>query len=203
MNQQKVWGAIAPSWSNFRQKPQDEVLTLAQTWKQGKILDIGCGNCRNLLPFAEKTFECYGIDFSKEMLEQAIIFTKKKNFKVNLKKASMDKLPFKDECFDYCICLASLHHLDSNNKRKKALSEMHRVLKKDGHVLLMVWNKLQFKFLLAKKDSFIPWNLKGKPYERHYHLFTANELQKLVKEEKFLILNKKTAKNIAFLLKRE
>src|SRR3990167_9572227 len=103
MNQEQVWNSIVDSWNNFRQKPYEKELSLLN-WKKGKLIDIGCGNCRNLLSF--KNLELYGIDFSSKMLEKAKIFCNKNKLKVNLKKSDMRKIPFGDNFFDYCLSLA-------------------------------------------------------------------------------------------------
>ena len=63
MNQKTVWNSIAGSWSNYRNKPTKDVCDFAAHLKGKKrVLDIGCGNARNLLPFNKH--KIYGIDFS-------------------------------------------------------------------------------------------------------------------------------------------
>ena len=116
MNQEQVWDILAESWNNFRQKAYEKDL-YDLDWKKGRLLDVGCGNCRNLLLF--KNLELYGIDFSSKMLEQAKKFCDKNNLKVNLRKADMTKIPSNDNYFDYCLCLASLHHLNKENMNKE------------------------------------------------------------------------------------
>ncbi|MBI2110607.1 class I SAM-dependent methyltransferase [Candidatus Woesearchaeota archaeon] len=204
MRQQKVWDDISESWHNFRQRPVQEAIFYSNHWKPDKILDIGCGNCRNLLPFAQQGFQCYGIDFSREMLEKAHLYAKKHNFKVKLRQAHMEHLPFKENTFDYCISIASFHHIETKQKRKKSLQEMRRVLKRDGYLLLAVWNKLQWRFLFSKKDSFITWHVKRKSYQRYNHLFTYLELKKLVQEAGFQIIKSNIfGRNLIFLLKNQ
>src|SRR3989344_4737155 len=110
MNQQEIWDLMAPNWNNFRQRPIKELSKLK--WKKGKILDVGCGNCRNLLPF--KNLECYGLDFSKNMLNEAKKFSKKQHFKVKLKYGHLEKLPYKQNEFDYLLAIAVLHHLEDH-----------------------------------------------------------------------------------------
>src|SRR3989344_8576203 len=89
-NQNKVWNNIAEKWSNFRQKPEKTAVELSKLWKPGKILDVGCGNCRNLFPFSK--FDCYGVDFSENMIKEAKKFVSKKNMKVNLQVGDVPKL---------------------------------------------------------------------------------------------------------------
>jgi len=188
MKQEKIWDALAKGWSGWRNKPLKEIEKLTGEWNPGKLLDIGCGNCRNLIPFAKSGFDCYGIDFSKEMLKQAKGVCEKENVKVNLKLSRAEKLPFKNELFDYCIFANALHHVDTAEGRKKAVSEMFRVMKKEGRAFVSVWNKLQPRFFFAKKDVFIPWNKKDKTYQRYYHLFSYFELRKLLKSAGFKIM---------------
>ena len=80
MKQEEVWNSIAESWNNLRKYPSNKrVINLANTWEPGNILDLGCGNGRNLIPFAKKRFDCYGIDFSKNMIKMQINHSKKTN----------------------------------------------------------------------------------------------------------------------------
>ncbi|MEM4648100.1 MAG: class I SAM-dependent methyltransferase [Candidatus Pacearchaeota archaeon] len=199
-DQEKVWDAIAEQWYHFRQKQFEDVskeIEKLAKLKKGKILEIGCGNCRNLRTFGEKNFECYGIDFSKEMLKYAKKYCKKYNFKVKLKKARAEKLPFKDNSFDYILNIATLHHL--NKKQQiECIKEMRRVLKNGGLALISVWNKKS-----KKKYNYVPWQVKGKKYWRYYYFFTMSELKKLFKKYGFRILKEIKNKNLILLVKLE
>lgn len=196
MNQQEVWDKIAPSWNNFRNKPIKELKNL--NWKKGKILDIGCGNCRNLLQF--KNMDCHGIDFSKEMLKQAKKFTEKNNFKVKLKLANMEKIPYDDNYFDYVLAIAVLHHLKNP---ELGVKEISRVLKKDGEAFITDWSKLQSRFLFKKKETFIPWKQKDQTLQRYYNFIGYFELKKILKKNNFKILKSKFfGKNIKFLIQK-
>lgn len=196
MNQQQIWDEIAQSWNNFRQKPITELKGL--NWKKGKILDVGCGNCRNLIPF--KNSECYGIDFSEKMLEQAKRFSKKHDFKVKLKHASIEKLPFKDDFFDYILGIAVLHHLKNP---EPTIKEIYRVLKPNGESYITDWNKLQLRFLFKKKETYIPWKQKHKTLHRYYNFVGYFQLRKILKKNNFKILKSSfLGKNISFLIKK-
>ncbi len=192
MNQQQVWNQIAESWNNFRQKPIKELNQL--NWKNGKILDIGCGNCRNLLPF--KNLDCYGIDFSKNMLKQAKKFARKNNFKVKLKQASAEKIPFKNNYFDYILAIAILHHLKDP---EPAIVEIYRVLKIGGKAYISIWNKLQFKFLFKRKEAYIKWGNE----KRYYHFISFWDMKKLLKKYNLNIIESKLlGKNLEFLVEK-
>jgi len=198
MNQEEVWDSIAESWNNFRQNPSEELKDL--DWRKGKLLDICCGNCRNLLPF--KNFELYGIDISEEMIKQAEKFCKKNNLKVNLKKSDMKEISFNDNFFDYCLCLASLHHVKKDDA-DKVLKEIYKILKKNGQCLISVWNKYP-KFILRKKETYISWKQKDKIYQRYYYLYSFFELKKLLMKNNFKIIKSRKIfdKNITFLIQK-
>ena len=68
---QRVWDTIADSWTNLRVRPWEEVLEFSKDVNEGFVLDIGCGNCRNLVPFVANKIDCVGVDFSKGMIKEA------------------------------------------------------------------------------------------------------------------------------------
>jgi ubiquinone/menaquinone biosynthesis C-methylase UbiE len=188
---------IAKEWNRMRQKPVEFAIELANQWKPGKILDIGCGNARNLKPFLEKCFECTGIDSSKELIKIA-----KEQKSIKLLQASATKLPFPNESFDYAICLAVLHHLKPK-EHEKALKEIKRVLKPGGKAAIAVWNKLQMRFIFGKKEQMVPWKLPKQTIERYYYFFTYWELKKLLKKQGFKIKKGNIlGKNINFVVEK-
>lgn len=204
--QQKIWDSIAESWNAFRQKPVPEIASqlkkLAETWQPGKILEIGCGNCRNLLLFSYNNFDCYGIDFSKKMLEMSEKYCKKHDLNVKLKYGLATEIPFPDSSFDYMLCMSMLHHLNSKD-RIKAVQEIKRVLKFRGKAVITVWNKLQKRFLFREKDILLPWHVKRQVYQRYYHLFTSWELSKLLRKTGFKILQKNIfGRNLVFAVEK-
>lgn len=196
MEQEKIWNVLAEQWYHFRHWPFRDVaeeLKKIALMKKGKILEIGCGNCRNLLLFAKAGFDCYGIDFSSGMLKVAQDYMCKHKFKVNLKKAKAEKLPFGSNIFDYVLNIATLHHLN-RKEQQKSVKEMYRVLKSGSIALVAVWNK--FPFSLFVKQRYEKWRKAGRTYYRYYYLFTLRELKKLFLKNDFEILKEKIGKNI-------
>ena len=205
MNQEKVWDAIADQWHNFRQQQFKPVYDFIERYqpKKGKILEIGCGNCRNLIPFAKNGFECHGLDFSKNMLAQAKKMMQKHKANIELKKANITNLPYKSNQFDYILHIASLHHLKEEESIESSLREASRILKPEGIMLLTVWNKLQLKFITRPKELHIPWKKNNREYKRFFHLFDYFELRRLLKNVNFQILESNIlGKNLIFVLKK-
>ncbi len=178
MNQKDVWDKIANSWTNFRTKPEKEVIGFSQN--SGPVLDLGCGNCRNATPFLEKNGFRVGLDFSKNMIKEARIFLSKRKLAVHLIIGNASNLPFKNNVFSNIICVRVLHHLESKEMRIESLKEMKRIGEK---ILITVWKKWQNRFFwkLIKNgfssDIYVEWNCRGKVYNRFYHLYTKNELK--------------------------
>jgi SAM-dependent methyltransferase len=96
--------------------------------KNPKILDVGCGTGANLEMLAQFG-ESEGVDVSDDALE----FCKAKGLKAH--KGLAEKLPFADESFDLVTALDVVEHLDDD---VAGLTEMNRVLRKDGRALMFV-----------------------------------------------------------------
>ena len=203
-NQRKVWEKISSSWNKRKRKPLlSEVEKFAESWKPGKLLDVGCGNGRNIIPFLKRGFEGSGVDFSQGMIKNATKFIKQNNVNASFSVADMRKLPFKDLKFDYAIMIASLHHL-SKEEGEKALLELKRVLKNDGKALITVWNKLQPRFFFGKKQQYVKWKSGSKEdCNRYYYFYNYWEFKRLLKKVGFEILESSGifGQNLIFVVK--
>jgi len=100
-------------------------------WRPGKILDLATGTgdlalaLQKKLPDAEVT----GVDFLPEMLELA----QRKGVRQTILADAM-KLPFPNDSFD-CVTIA--FGLRNMENWRGALAEMARVLRRDGHLLVL------------------------------------------------------------------
>lgn len=191
-NQKQVWNEIASGWSSWRVKPRYEIEKFTEDWlPPSKILDIGCGNGRNLAQFAERGFDCHAIDFSENVVKEAEKNFEKNGFRAKFKVADAVKLPYRSQSFDHCLSIALLHHIDDSTKRKKALDEINRVLRPGGTALISVWNKYSFghpHLALKPKETYIPWHRKGEIFNRYYYLFNHWEMKGLIESTKLKIL---------------
>lgn len=109
----------------------EEIVKRAVSFPAETVLDLGCGN-GNIIGLLKKEKEAryYGVDLSDEMIQEA---RKRLGEDVGLETADAADLPFQDEYFDLIICNASFHHYTNP---EKAVSEMRRVLKKGGTLIL-------------------------------------------------------------------
>ena len=181
-NLKDVYNRIAPGWYNRRHWTifRPELEDLAQEWRQGKLLNLGCGHGADFLPFA-KNFELYGTDFSGEMLRLARKYAAKFDFPVNLAAADLYSLPYANESFDFAIAVATYHHL-KKEQQAPAFQELKRVLKPGGSAFITVWNGRQPHFWFKGKEVMVPWKIKDEILRRYYYLFTYREIKKLAEE---------------------
>jgi len=199
-NQKKVWNEIAEEWHEFKsEKPAEHVLKFLQN-KEGKILDFGSGSGRHLIKL--KKGKMHLVDFSEKMIKLAKEKGKKENIDAGFFSADIEKekLPFKDNFFDYAIAIASIHCIRGEENRKKAAEELFRVLKPGAEAEIAVWNIDSKRFKNSPKEKYVKWRDKGK---RYYYLFDEKEIHNLFKNVGFKIKKKLNSEvNIIFIVKK-
>lgn len=108
-----------------------------------KVLEICVGTAENSIIIAGQrpNTEIIGIDLSKEMLEIAKGKIDNKGIK-NIKTAVMDatSMDFDNEYFDIVLISLVLHEV-KDNIRSKMMNEAKRVLKSDGRIIIIEWDK--------------------------------------------------------------
>lgn len=99
----------------------------------GPILDIGChsGTFTKKILEKIKTKEVYGIDISSSAIKRAKLRIPFGHFEIG----DAVNLPFQSNFFVTVFCLEVLEHVDNP---EKVLSEIKRVLKKNGDVVILV-----------------------------------------------------------------
>lgn len=108
-----------------------------------RILDMCCGTLSNGLFIAKSKPKCkiYGIDRSKDMLREAKRkIRKNKLHNVKVKTADATASGLKENSFDYIVIGLVLHEC-SPELRTGILNEAHRLLKKDGKLIVLEWEK--------------------------------------------------------------
>ncbi len=209
-----VFDEIAESWYQVRHYSRfsQELEEVAQRWRTGRLLNIGCAHGADFLPF-RANFELWGLDFSTGMIKLAQKYAQKFSFEVNLTVGDARFLPYEESIFNWIISVAALHNIEGKEARHKALSELKTVLKPGGEAFITVWNRWQPKFWFQGKEVRIPWHLKDKTVHRYYYLFSYGELKKLLTEVGFEIVKvfpeksyrlplKVFSKNICLLIKK-
>lgn len=173
----KIFNEIADEFSLSRKDLWPELKKLKEYVVSGKsVLDLGCGNGRLYELFSGKNIEYIGIDFSENLIQIA-----KEKYGDKFIQGDILNLPFSEQKFDSVWVIAVLHMIPSKELRKRAVSEIKRVLKQGGRVIVVVW-KLKSLF---RKNIFKEWQNTGK--KRYYYKFSKRELRKLFERSGFKI----------------
>lgn len=122
----------------FGKRYYEKTADYLQPKDQDRILDVGTGTANLAIAIKRKypRIKITGIDPDKKVLEIAKKKIKKVGFDIELVNASAQKLPFSSESFDFVVSSLAIHHIPKLFKRE-AFSEMKRVLKKNGTILIV------------------------------------------------------------------
>ncbi|MFH1358838.1 MAG: class I SAM-dependent methyltransferase [archaeon] len=186
--QEQVWNSIAKTWNQYVVKKIPIVVDFLKN-KKGNIIDLGCGDGRNMISNSNITY--YGVDFSQDSLNHAEKRAKKEKINIKLFKKQTDNLSeFKDDFFDYGLFIATLHCLETKQKRQETLKEFFRVLKPNAQALITTWDSedKRFKSVNHQGDIYMSWKENNQAHMRYYYLFKKQELIDLLKQTGFKIL---------------
>src|SRR3954471_20931837 len=100
----------------------------------GRLVDLGCGTGRLLLPFARRGFSCLGVDLSDAMLDVVREKAEREGLAVERLKANLVELdPLPAAGFNYAACLFStLGMVRGRSNRRRFLGHVRRILKPGG-----------------------------------------------------------------------
>jgi len=101
-----------------------------------KWLDVGCGLGLVVKEAIEEDIDCYGIDISEYAVNNAII-------RDRIKLGSITDIPFADNTFDVVSAFDVIEHIHPKST-EKAISEIQRVLKNSGFLILTTPNPCGF-----------------------------------------------------------
>ncbi|CAK7244392.1 MAG: tRNA methyltransferase, has a role in tRNA modification [Sporothrix thermara] len=136
-----VYDAIADHFSATRYAPWPLVAQFLAAQPLGAIgLDVGCGNGKYLsgasgapLPPSSTEFPqlfVLGSDRSEALARLA--YAKHAHHQVGADVLLADSLalPFRDQCADFVICIAVVHHLSTRARRQAAVEELLRCVRR-------------------------------------------------------------------------
>jgi demethylmenaquinone methyltransferase/2-methoxy-6-polyprenyl-1,4-benzoquinol methylase/phosphoethanolamine N-methyltransferase len=118
---------------------RDETVRLAGIERGMTVLDVGCGTGSLTLratTLAGSEGQVYGIDAAPEMIAAARSKAQAAGAQVNFQVGVIEALEFADGTFDRVLSSLMMHHLPDELKGR-ALSEIYRVLKAGGRLLIV------------------------------------------------------------------
>jgi ubiquinone/menaquinone biosynthesis C-methylase UbiE len=122
---------------------RDRLAALVDLRPGESVLDVGCGTGSLVLAAKRRvgrTGTVTGIDASPEMIERARRKATDKGEGIHFEVARVESLPFPNESFDVVLSTLMMHHLPRAT-RERCVSEMHRVLRPGGRVLVVDFEK--------------------------------------------------------------
>jgi SAM-dependent methyltransferase len=173
-----------------------------------KVLDVGCGNGRLFELLQDKKVDYCGFDNCAPLIERAKTHFPAAKFLIG---DALDLTFLGEERFDIVFSVAVLHHIPSRELRLQALKNINKVLNPKSLLVMTNWNLYQPKYLplmikyaslraarkiiLDNGDLLLPWQTKEKIIYRYYHAFTKRELEDLLAETGFELLDFYYVKN--------
>jgi len=143
--------------------------------KQMKVLEIGSGIGRILIPMSEIFGEVIGVDISSKIVEIAQKYIKDiLNCKI-IQNNGKDLSLFSDDYFDFCYSIIVFQHIPDKKIIENYLHEVSRVLK-SGSVF-------RFQVTLEKNRNY-----PHKPNTWEGYRFDLEEINELASKHKFEIL---------------
>ena len=174
-NQERIWDN---EYSQNKNKWHKETKDLPIIFKDKKVLELGVGNGKTLKAILkQRPKSITTIDFSEEAINIAksdILF---KN--VNFIKSDVRELHFKDNQFNVVVCYYILNNLLEED-RKKAVNEIHRVLKPKGELIFQDFAVGDFR--QKEKNKAVEDNTIQNKSGIICHFFTNQELKELFKD---------------------
>lgn len=136
-----------------------------------KVLEIGCGEGGNLLPFAQAGCQVYGMDLCKGRIEQAKAFFQKRGFSPVLWVGDAVTYDWGEERFDLILLHDVIEHVPD---KERLLQKIHALLVSGG-ILFVGFPAWQMPFgghqqIARGRLSLCPW----------IHLLPARIYQKLL-----------------------
>ena len=171
-----VYNNIAKDFSRTRYTVWDAVkIFLDELPKDSLLADIGCGNGKNMM--YRNDINHIGID----LCESFIKICQDRN--LNVKHGSVSNIPLEINSVDNTICIAVIHHLKTVEERVKAISELIRITKPGGRIMIYVWcfeQDSHSKNKFSSQDEMVPFkDINGNILSyRYYHLYVNGEIEK-------------------------
>jgi len=139
--------------------------------KNGKILEIGCGNGYLLQTLQNNGFDCYGIEPSPMAYSHA-----KNVLDLHVENNFLHNSSFFNQKFDVIIMVDVVEHLSD---MQKFMQQIIRVLNPNGYIFITTGNIESFtaKFARSNWGYFISWE--------HLSFFNPESIEYLLKTNSF------------------
>ncbi len=119
-----------------------------------KILDVGCGEGRNLIYFLQRDFEIHAIDRERSSVDLVkYMFRNFNREDRNILKSDITKTDYEESSMDAIICSRVLHFSESEEAFFNAWNEIYRILRPGGLLYLTMDSMIGFSDKVTLVDK--------------------------------------------------
>jgi len=157
--------------AKFYEQVFNYIASVLNAQKNSTILDVGCSTGTHSIRLVKRGFSVLAVDYSEYVLKIAELNLQDSSLKDNIKlqHENILSLSFAARTFDYILCWGVLMHIPDI---EKAISELDRVLKKDGILVISEANMFSLqsiilrslKLLLGKEKATVKKTAAGLEY---------------------------------------
>ncbi len=156
------------------------------------VLDVGCGTGAQLVRYQKTGAAVSGVDLSPSMLAAA---KERLGQDADLQLADATDLPFENDTFDLALTSMFLHELPTD-VRNGVLEEASRVLKPDGHLVVVEFDAEPRRGFVAKARrgfSNIVERVAGSEHHKNFKEFIrAGGVEAIVEDHALTVENVRT-----------
>lgn len=160
-------------------KIYDELFSQPRKRRNGKkVLDVGCGFGFDLIKKFNDGYDCYGVEIDPYRAKKVEKIFSDHGAKITIKTGTAEKVPFGNSIFDEVICSHVIEHVPND---RKAVSEIYRVMKRGGRLVLNVPHvrnlHTRFRKSIGLKNCYTD--------RTHVREYTRDQVVSLLKETGF------------------
>jgi len=161
------------------------VMKLLLVYKEKSILELCCGTGNQLKLLSRNGFkDLHCLDISNPMLEIA----RKNDSRIKIYNEDATKTNFENESFDIVIISFALHEKDRSTQ-KSFINKAHRLIKRDGFILVVDYDFDNKTPKLVKMGISIIERIAGKEHYNNFKGYIRNNgLLSLINKDKFKLI---------------
>ena len=162
------------------------VMNVLLKYKEKSILDLCCGTGNQLKLLSRNGFkDLHCLDISNPMLEIA----RKNDSQIKIYNEDATKTSFENESFAIVLISFALHE-KNRGTQESFIKEAHRLIKKDGFILIVDYNFDNKTAKLVKIGINIIERIAGKEHYNNFKGYIRNNgLLSLINKDKFKLVN--------------
>ena len=158
-------------------------------FRKSKVLEVGCGTGIFSVEILKRGNKLWGIDISPKMIKEAKKKVKNEGLKAVFSTGDICNLKFQNNFFDTVVVIGVMSYIEEDDK---AFSELSRVLKKGGILIITVGNKYSPDYLSRKFFNFFLKHLKSNKLifqNIQTKAYSQREINQILEENNFDVID--------------